>query len=856
MVRIFSVLGILAVSLILLVGGGVYWFSKAQISQANEQARTSLAKGIAFNLSGHINVLNQMLDQMAENPDLIEAVKTTNQLAMKGIASKMQNYLPGAMIIRILIPDSATVDKVNVPNMGFADLDLVQETAQKHQPAVVQGADQHRHLAIARQIKDRGRVIGVILASLQYDFLKKNINALVPRQSLAILKQDKVVLHSSGDKSLTETSSAEEISIPGTNWIIQFWDNNQLNWSDLSIISAIILIPLLFAALAFLFGFRRITAMLREDMSSVVKVVKDLMTNKPLGNYPITLNEMRASISTLVQFKRVLEHEGGEFESNDEDMGLSSFFDESPPEPESQSEPEGMAFLNANDGIEVFETEPAETAFPDEVPPIPEPISVQEKPEEIEIQSIPQETITETSSNDIATMFRAYDIRGIANKNLTKDLVYDLGRAIASEANQQNCSTIVVARDGRTSSPVLADSLAKGIISTGLNVLDLGMVPTPVLYFVVQHSEGHSGVMVTGSHNPAEYNGFKIVIGGETLSGNKIQALKQRIDDKNFVTGDEGTIDQNNMFVNEYIGMLTDDIRIGRPMKVVVDCGNGVAGELGPTLLKTMGCEVIELYCEIDGNFPNHHPDPSNPENLQALIQAVQENGADLGIAFDGDGDRLGIVDTQGQIIWPDRQMMLFAKDVLDRKPGSEIIYDVKCSRHLEEQILKFGGRPMMWKTGHSLMKAKIKETGAKLAGEMSGHIFFNDRWFGFDDALYAAARMIEILSADNRDSHEVFAGYPDSINTPELKTPISDEEKFEFVSKMLQQANFAQGKITDIDGLRVDFPDGWGLVRASNTTPCLVLRFEADNQEALKRIQDQFKQLMLTIKPDLNLPF
>ncbi len=856
MVRIFSVLGILTVSLILLVGGGVYWFSKAQISQANEQARTSLSKGIAFNISGHITVLNQMLDQMAENPELIAAVNATNQLAMKGIASKMQTYLPGAMIVRILIPDSATVDKINVPNMGFADLDLVQETAKQHQPAVIQGADQHRHLAIARQIKDRGRVIGVVLASLQYGFLKKNIDALVPDQSLAVLKQDKVVLHSSGDKSLMETSNAEEVNIPGTNWKIQFWDNNQLSLSDLGIISAIILIPLLFAALAFLFGFRRITAMLREDMSSVVKVVKDLMTNKPLGNYPIALNEMRASISTLVQFKRVLEHEGGDFESNEDDMGLSSFFDESPPEPEAESEPEGLTFLNAKEGIEVFETESTDPDLPDEIPPIPKQTSLKDKPEDIEIQSLTPDPITETASDETSNMFRAYDIRGIANKNLTKEFVYDLGRAVASEAKEQNCSTIVVARDGRTSSPVLADSLAKGIISTGLNVLDLGMVPTPVLYFVVQHSEGHSGVMVTGSHNPADYNGLKIVIGGETLSGDKIQTLKQRIENNDFATGEEGTIDQNNMFVNEYIGMLTDDIRIGRPMKVVVDCGNGVAGELGPTLLKTMGCEVIELYCEIDGNFPNHHPDPSNPENLQALIQAVQDNEADLGIAFDGDGDRLGIVDTQGEIIWPDRQMMLFAKDVLDRKPGSEIIYDVKCSRHLEEQILKFGGRPIMWKTGHSLMKAKIKETGAKLAGEMSGHIFFNDRWFGFDDALYAAARMIEILSADSRNSHEVFSSYPDSINTPELNIPIADDEKFDFVSKIQNQANFAQGKIIDIDGLRVDFPDGWGLVRASNTTPSLVLRFEADNQEALKRIQDQFKQLMLSIKPDLNLPF
>ncbi|MGR9051894.1 MAG: phosphomannomutase/phosphoglucomutase, partial [Gammaproteobacteria bacterium] len=455
-----------------------------------------------------------------------------------------------------------------------------------------------------------------------------------------------------------------------------------------------------------------------------------------------------------------------------------------------------------------------------------------------------------------AEIFKTYDIRGIVGETLTRDIVFDIGRAIGSEAKEQDCKTVVVARDGRESSLEFATALSRGLTSTGLNILDLGLAATPVLYFVAHHTQGRTGVMVTGSHNPPEYNGFKVIIKGVTLSGERIQRLKERIDNKTFVNEQEGKIDQNSMFVNEYIGMIAEDVHLVRPMKIAIDCGNGATSEIAPVLFKTLGCEVIELYCEVDGSFPNHHPDPSNPENLSDLISAVRHHQADVGIAFDGDGDRIGVVDSNGKIIWPDRQMMLFAKDVLARKPGTEIIYDVKCSKHLSTQIKKFGGRPLMWKTGHSLMKAKLKETGARLAGEMSGHIFFNDRWFGFDDALYAAARLIEIISSDSRTSAEVFADFPDSVNTPELNVPMAEGENTGFVEQLKTKTDFKNGKITDIDGLRVDFDDGWGLVRASNTTPSLVVRFEADTEQALRRIQREFKTRMQSIKPDIVLPF
>lgn len=453
-------------------------------------------------------------------------------------------------------------------------------------------------------------------------------------------------------------------------------------------------------------------------------------------------------------------------------------------------------------------------------------------------------------------IFKAYDIRGIVGKGLNKEIIYDIGLALGSEAKIKGVKTIVIARDGRTSSPDLVDGLIKGILSTGRDVLDLGMVPTPVLYFVTQHTEGRTGVMLTGSHNPANYNGLKMVMQGETLAMDKIQKLKQRIEDEDYITEEMGSVEHNTDYVEEYIGTICDDIHLDKNLKVVVDCGNGVAGQLAPELLRNLGCEVIELFCEVDGTFPNHHPDPSKPENLKDLIAAVASHQADIGLAIDGDGDRLGVIDNNGKIIWPDRQMMLYAKDVLSIKPGAEIIYDVKCSRHLKDQIRKYGGRGVMWKTGHSMMKAKLRETGAALAGEMSGHIFFNDRWFGFDDALYTAARLLEILAGDSHSSSELFAAFPDSVNTPEINIPLAEGENFDFMQTLLAKASFPDAEVSNIDGLRVDFKDGWGLVRASNTTPSLVVRFEGDDQKVLERIQQQFKKLMVDVKGDIQLPF
>jgi phosphomannomutase/phosphoglucomutase len=453
-----------------------------------------------------------------------------------------------------------------------------------------------------------------------------------------------------------------------------------------------------------------------------------------------------------------------------------------------------------------------------------------------------------------SSIFKAYDIRGIVDQSLTTDTAYLIGRALGAEAQARGEQHIFVARDGRLSGPKLVAALSRGLMDSGRDVTDLGMVPTPVLYFAAYALGTGSGIMVTGSHNPPEYNGLKMVLGGTTLSGQDIQALRQRIDSGDFTDG-AGKQDSLSV-VDQYIERIRSDIALSRPIKVIVDCGNGVAGVAAPQLLRVLGCEVGELFCDVDGNFPNHHPDPSKPENLMDLKQALAENQADIGLAFDGDGDRLGVVTPAGKVIWADRQMMLYARDVISRNPGAEIIYDIKCSTNLAKVIEKAGGKATMWKTGHSLVKAKLKETGALLAGEMSGHIFFKERWYGFDDALYTAARLLEILAKDNRPVDEVFDELPDNINTPELNMQTAEGENHPLVERLVAAADFPGALVTTIDGLRVDFEDGFGLVRASNTTPCLVFRFEAENESALNRIQDDFRNLVLSQAPDAEMPF
>ena len=453
-------------------------------------------------------------------------------------------------------------------------------------------------------------------------------------------------------------------------------------------------------------------------------------------------------------------------------------------------------------------------------------------------------------------IFKAYDIRGIVDKTLTAEAVRAIGHALGSEAVARGQKAIAVGRDGRLSGPELAGALSDGIRAAGVDVVDVGCVPTPLTYFAAYELGTNSCVSVTGSHNPPDYNGLKMVLGGQTLFGELIQALRQRIIDGNLVNAAvPGKLTQADV-VPAYVDKIIGDVKLSRPMKIVMDCGNGVAGAVAPELFKRLGCELVELFCEVDGNFPNHHPDPSKPENLADVIRALKETDAEIGLAFDGDGDRLGVVTKDGEIIFPDRQLMLFAEDVLTRVPGGEIIYDVKCTRNLAGWIKARGGKPTMWNTGHALVKAKLKETGAPLAGEMSGHVFFKERWYGFDDGLYTGARLLEIVSRQP-DANPVLKGLPDAISTPELNIKMNEGEPFALVDKLKAEASFegAESMLT-IDGVRVEYTDGFGLARPSNTTPVVVLRFEADTQEAIERIQADFRRAIEGVWPGIHLPF
>jgi phosphomannomutase len=456
----------------------------------------------------------------------------------------------------------------------------------------------------------------------------------------------------------------------------------------------------------------------------------------------------------------------------------------------------------------------------------------------------------------IATAFKAYDIRGVVGRDIDDTFAEHLGRAFGSEAIAAGEKAVAVGRDGRVSGPGLVAGLIRGLVSTGLDVVDLGAVTTPMLYYVAATRGKHgcrSGIQVTGSHNPKDYNGFKMVLGGRAIYGDDIQRLRERMENETYTTGKgrSATMD----IVPEYAHRITSDCKLARPMRIVVDSGNGIPGATAPAILRALGCEVVALYSKVDGDFPNHHPDPSKPENLADLIKVVHATDAEVGLAFDGDGDRLGVVTKGGNIIYPDRQIMLFARDILKRNPGGQVIFDVKCSQRLPVAIREAGGVPVLWKTGHSLIKAKLKELGAPFAGEMSGHIFFGERWYGFDDAMYTAGRLLEILSRVD-DPSALLDALPTSFNTPELNVPCAEGEHHAVVAELQARVSdgrltFAGGEVGTIDGLRVDFSDGFGLIRASNTTPVLVLRFEGHTADALHRIEAQFMDTLRSVKPD-----
>lgn len=825
------ILAIIIVAVILSAGAGVYVLLTDHFAQRYAQKNDADADAVGRELSNYFTRFHSRIDILADDPVAEQALENVNPDALYQREAEIGVLFPEAMRVMLLPADiTRTARPGDFPELGFADIDLLDTASRNGAPPLEshQFGTDYGHIDFVSRIESRSNrsLLGFLLISFRDSFLDEVVKSVAPygdgylELQQPLQKGAPLVLAKHGDPALAQNNQPLSRPVEGTAWRMHYWPSppaasgfelNPRNYAAIFLGAAI-------AALVLVALFARwIARSVRQDLSSIVSLVRDMVAGRLLRQ--VSDIRLRNFVGSYDVISRI-----------DVDVAPA-------PVKVSQDDEE-EEYEQAEIPASGFET--IDLIFQDN--------------NAMSVESIEPVAKIKQNTEVPAGIFKAYDIRGVVGKTLTVDLMVDIGRALGSEAYTRGQQTVVVARDGRLSGPELLDALIKGLTQSGRDVINLGLVPTPVLYFATHYMNTSSGVMLTGSHNPPDYNGLKMVLKGETLSGDTIQALRHRIERGEYQTG-VGSVEEVDI-VPDYIERIVGDVELSRPLKVIVDCGNGAAGDLAPRLLRSLGCEVVELFCDIDGHFPNHHPDPSQPENLSDIIDAVMTNDADLGLAFDGDGDRLGVIDSRGNVIWPDRQMMLYAKDVISRNPGAEIIFDVKCSRHLSTVIKEYGGRPVMWKTGHSLIKARMKETGALLAGEMSGHIFFKERWYGFDDALYTAARLLEIVAADLRSSYEQFAELPNAVSTPELRLAMDDTAHAEFMQRLVAAADFPAAAISTIDGLRVDFEDGWGLVRASNTTPCLVIRFEADNPSALKRIQNEFRQLLLGLDSTLDLPF
>ena len=820
-------LGISALGL--LVAFALVWWQAIvqpqQAAQIAEQERQLNVYAQLFN--SRIADLRATVNAMATAPNTIEALISFNSDEQLATAAALAAQHPYVSRVDIIEKGKAEVDLSAEVPVSFAALDLIRRAETRAFVGPEAGAAQGNRLYAAQPLTPDGTVAGVLLVVFEPEFLLDSLQHFTGlRGSLQILQTiagtpTTAVLEAGGsDADLAPIEQALfiphwKVAFAATESEVQQVDNTAALFTPFALALALIM------GGTFL-GFSMYSRKVKEDALTLTDYVTRIARgrNAPVGRYQLNaLAEVAAAVA--VHDKSPTEQAStkpNKAADSDDDEDLLEGLDKEKPERAKKDfldvQPSGA---QDNFGIEVSE----------EVGPM-----------DMGIDFDPG-------------IFRAYDIRGITTTNLTEEVVYWIGRAFAAEALAKNQSRVAVGRDGRHSGEPLQASLTRGLTEGGIDVISIGRVPTPTLYYATYALDTGTGIMITGSHNPPEYNGLKMMIGGVTLAEDMIQALFRRLQNNDLSEG-EGDVDEIDLD-DSYIDRVLEEVAIAQPLKVVVDCGNGVAGDIAPRLLRELGCEVIELYCEIDGDFPNHHPDPAEPENLEDLRTVVQAEKADLGLAFDGDGDRLGVVTNSGEIIWPDKLIMLFAQDIVSRNPGADIIYDVKCSRHLNNIISELGGRPIMWKTGHSHMKAKIKETGALLAGEFSGHICFGERWYGFDDALYSAVRLLEILSTDGRTVDEIFAQFPVTFTTPEIKITTTESEKFEIMEKLSAGADWGDGTITTIDGIRVDYADGWGLIRPSNTSPVLSLRFEADGPGALDRIQDEFQLQLTQIEPNLS---
>ncbi|VAW76671.1 Phosphoglucomutase @ Phosphomannomutase [hydrothermal vent metagenome] len=819
---VFSIIGI--VTTLSIVGLSTYFYRS--FNQINDQYNLNQTRQLAVSYAGSLENFNRRytrsLELIATDPEIARALQDNNTAAIARIQNKLSLQFPYAYRVRLFNKGLGKPDYSMDPPLSEACLYLKQLSASGKPPFIDIHGSPILHIDVLRRVpSEQGKTAGYILLTLKM----ASIDQIIKRfraQGYIELRQKSLnsypLITSFGNKNYRDSAKPYKTRVADTAWFIYFWPKPLAftisTGAQLIFVIVVAGIILLLTLLVF-YLYRVISVRMLKDQSTFVHIMKDIRDGELADSYPAFLKNFQSIISELmrmahevikVQKKKVAEHQST-----------------------SQVNPAAVGISEADEDLNGLELSLGE------------------------LQQDDEEMIF-NASNIPLDVFRAYDIRGIVDKQLTNELVYEIGRAIGSEAYKRGEDKVVVGRDGRLSGPALSDALSNGIMATGIDVVDIGQVATPVLYFATQMLSQGSGVMITGSHNPPEYNGLKIMLRGDTLYGETITALATRIQQQDLIegTGNIQCVD----IVKNYISQLVADVTLEKKPKIVIDCGNGVAGDIAPEVLKQLGCEVLEMYCEVDGNFPNHHPDPSKLENIAELRKAVVAQGADLGVAFDGDGDRLGVVDCKGNVIWPDRVMMILAEDVLRRNAGATVIYDVKCTRNIKSMIEQYGGKPLMWKTGHSFIKAKMKETGALLAGEMSGHLFIKERWYGFDDAIYACARLLEALGKKDETSAEVFSALPDTVNTPEINILMQEGETGPLMDTLIDQAEFGQADIITLDGIRVEFADGWGLIRASNTTPSLVLRFEADDEQSLTRIQNLFRKNLAVVAPNLKLPF
>ena len=810
----------------LAIVAGFLWqnqYISKQHQQVVTQKQSHIAGIIHSAIENKIAGYNKQIAAVAESPQLATIIARQDPRLIASQQRALMRLFPQASQVCLI---EASVDEPDpdacIP-ITFATLNSLRLAKKEGSApvAIMQTTQEDAYLLLTQSIKDNNnKVMGILAITMPAKVVQKLLLPEFSTEGYIELQQGANTISaiaSQGDRQWRQGQPLLNKPLAKSHWRLAYWPAEAAKSSAYLVVLGIVLSLVL---LMWLFRERSHRFVLLHDLDVLKNQLTDLSNSQLKATYPTVIPEMVTITDEIKRLGQTL-----------------------PVIAKVKKGEANKPQLESSDAVSEIKPESNELEF---TLPVENSLEIQ-----------PLDVVDKEAPIDIVpSIFKAYDIRGIVGETINKQVVRTIGQAIGSEALDKDQSRLVVGRDGRLSSSDLSEALIEGIIASGCEVVDIGQVPTPLVYFACEHLNTHSGVMVTGSHNPANYNGLKITIAGKPVFGASLQQLYQRILQGNLRSG-QGSV-SSAYVIDDYIAQVKGDIHLTRPLKVVVDCGNGVAGVVVPQLLTALGCEVIELYCEVDGSFPNHHPNPSEPANLQDLILAVRRSGAELGIAFDGDGDRLGTVDAEGNIIWADRLMIMFAQDVLSRLPGSLVIYDVKSSSLLEDAILGAGGEALMWQSGYAVIRNKMQETGAPLAGELSGHIFFNDRWYGFDDAMYSACRLLELLARDplERNSTQIFAAIPNRESTPEIMVDMAELECQKFIQQFVAEASFQGAKISTIDGLRADFPSGWGLVRASNTVPGLTLRFEAETQESLQEIQQQFKQQMLQVKPTITLLF